>query len=496
MAGFLTTGTRVLPTLPGPTTQAGLANTPAPPAPPANAIDPATGKPYGATPGAIVQVTFNGITARAMVNPDGTLKVVGGARPADGYTGALPPGGIAPSDLNGTVIGGDGTVLSNVYKGVDPNAAAKAHAADVANLPAADGWHKALQDQATAAQNAVVETGNIQSGSDISLVDDAARKAAGATVDAAGNAVDAVGNAIGGGGVAGGPDPAAKGEVDRANALADALDVDRRQAGAQADTDRGLAGQTRDQQQAAIQSLRDAAEGKTQSLAELQLTRQSGIDAARQQGLAAALQGSNPSAALRQASMGAAKVAGDTTANAVQLRAKEQADNRLALSNALTNARAGDQTSVNTDVTQQGNAQTGETTSQGQGVQAEGNVLTHDSEIQKAKAIKDGALIGAAGAAGTVLLSDRRAKEDVRRTDLADAIGKEVHGVTFEYKPGEGDRDPHFGILAQEIERVIPGVVKKGSDGMRRVDAGQLTMGNTATISELARRIMELEKRR
>ena len=62
-----------------------------------------------------------------------------------------------------------------------------------------------------------------------------------------------------------------------------------------------------------------------------------------------------------------------------------------------------------------------------------------------------------------------------------------------EAAPGEGDRDPHFGILAQEIERVIPGVVKSDPRGMKRVDAGHLTLGNTAVIAELARRIQELE---
>lgn len=299
----------------------------------------------------------------------------------------------------------------------------------------------------------------------------------------------------GAGGVAG---PAidlggADSEVKRTNDLADALGVERQKAGAQADTDRGLGAESRGAQTAAIGGLRDAAEGKVASAAELALTRQSGIDAARQQGLAAALQGSNPAAALRQASMGAAKVAGDTAANAAQLRAGEQANARSALASAIQNQRQQDQGAVTTDVSQQGQATQGEISSQGQGVTMTAAELDAKAKEKQAEAQREGAIVGAVGALGTGLLSDARAKENVRHANLADAIGKEVHGVTFEYKPGQGDRDPHFGLLAQELERVIPGVVKKGADGMKRVDAGQLTMGNTATLAELARRIEDLE---
>lgn len=314
---------------------------------------------------------------------------------------------------------------------------------------------------------------------------------------AAGDALGGLGLDLGLGGGSPLDTAGADAETARANALADVLGGEREKAGAQADTDRGLGLQTREQQQAAIQQLQDAASGKVPSAAELALTRQSGIDAARQQGLAAALQGSNPAAALRQASMGAAKVAGDTAANAAQLRAKEQADARTALANTLSGVRTGDQSAVNTDVNQQGNAQTGQVASQGQGVTMTAAQLQAQAEKDKADAQREGAAIGAIGALGTGILtkSDRRAKKDVAKTGLADALAKGVHGVTFEYEEPEDDREegPQFGVLAQELERVIPGAVKRRGDGLRMVDAGHMTMANTAILAELAKRLIALE---
>jgi hypothetical protein len=196
--------------------------------------------------------------------------------------------------------------------------------------------------------------------------------------------------------------------------------------------------------------------------------------------------------------MGAAKVAGDANANAGILRANETSNARNALATALSNVRAGDQGATNTDVSQQGTLTSGQLTSQGQGVTSTGQKLTAETEKAKADAIKQGALLSAAGSAGATLLSDRRAKEDVRRSDLADAIGKGVHGVTYTYKKSEGDdQDPHFGVLADHLSKVMPGVVKKDpGSGMLAVDTGHLSLGNTAVLAELARRIKDLESQR
>lgn len=480
-------------------------------APPAAPVTPPPGAapvapPPGAPPAAL---NLPGI-GTVQQNPDGSFTILSG--PKTGAVIQQTPGGVVQRNPDGT-----GTMLTGPHAGTSlkPTSNGWVDIATGVLLAPAVGGVTAAADTASGHFDKVPGdigygmtggvVGNGPGSPTTGLVNPEsiglAGKAVGKDIDTAGGEIkagaDAVGDALGGIGLGGGGSGItiadADAETKRANALADALGVKSDAAGAQADTDRGLGNQTRGQQEASIQDLTDAAHGVVPSAAELQLKKQAGIDAARQYGLAAALQGSNPAAALRQASMGAATVAGTANQDAATLRANEQANARTALANTLANVRQGDQGAVNTDVSQQGTLTSGQLTSQGQGVTSTGQKLTAETEKEKADAIRQGALLSAAGSAGATLLSDKRAKEDIRRENLADAIGKNVHGVTFEYAPGEGDRDPHFGILAQEIERVIPGVVKSDPRGMKRVDAGHLTLGNTAVIAELARRIQELE---
>lgn len=40
----------------------------------------------------------------------------------------------------------------------------------------------------------------------------------------------------------------------------------------------------------------------------------------------------------------------------------------------------------------------------------------------------------------------------------------------FEYKPGFGPQGRHFGVMADEVERVMPQAVSRDASGFRRVD--------------------------
>jgi hypothetical protein len=72
------------------------------------------------------------------------------------------------------------------------------------------------------------------------------------------------------------------------------------------------------------------------------------------------------------------------------------------------------------------------------------------------------------GVAGTIgilkMLSDERAKDNIEEVgELRD--GQKVY--SYNYK---GDDLPQIGLLAQEVERTVPGAVAKGPGGMRFVD--------------------------
>lgn len=95
--------------------------------------------------------------------------------------------------------------------------------------------------------------------------------------------------------------------------------------------------------------------------------------------------------------------------------------------------------------------------------------------------------------------SDKECK-DVKETGLkAMDCYRNIGSYLFKYKPeivaehngeyGIND-DTHVGILAQEVEENIPGVVKEDENlGYKTVDARHLTMANTAAIGEMVRKI-------
>lgn len=80
-----------------------------------------------------------------------------------------------------------------------------------------------------------------------------------------------------------------------------------------------------------------------------------------------------------------------------------------------------------------------------------------------------GALLG--GLAGLFSLSDKTAKKDIKKV-----------GGLYEYRyKGEGKNAPkRIGVMAQEVEKVRPGAVRKGADGKKRVNYGALFAAGSA----------------
>lgn len=81
-------------------------------------------------------------------------------------------------------------------------------------------------------------------------------------------------------------------------------------------------------------------------------------------------------------------------------------------------------------------------------------------------------LLGILGGIGQVAplfgLSDRRAKTDIK------LVGATIEGLgvyTFRY---HGDAEIRMGVMADEVEKVRPGAVAMGSDGLKRVDYSQI----------------------
>jgi hypothetical protein len=87
------------------------------------------------------------------------------------------------------------------------------------------------------------------------------------------------------------------------------------------------------------------------------------------------------------------------------------------------------------------------------------------------------------------VLSDATAKTDIKPLD---AIGEHLRGAPgyrYRYKDGVGEDTAveHAGPMAQDLERGPFGkaLVRRGPDGLRRVDAGRLSLVNHAALSSM-----------
>ena len=76
---------------------------------------------------------------------------------------------------------------------------------------------------------------------------------------------------------------------------------------------------------------------------------------------------------------------------------------------------------------------------------------------------------GAGAGALLGLLSDKRAKENIEKVGTHKDLGVGIY--TYNYK---GDPVTHMGVMAQEVKEVKPEAVKKGPDGLLRVNYGEL----------------------
>lgn len=98
--------------------------------------------------------------------------------------------------------------------------------------------------------------------------------------------------------------------------------------------------------------------------------------------------------------------------------------------------------------------------------------------------------LGAAAALAKMAFSDERMKENVEQ--IQDPITKVnmLDGVTFNYKNEPGRA---AGLMAQDVERVLPMAVKETESGMKAVNYAQVTGLLTEAVKELSNKVARLE---
>ena len=118
---------------------------------------------------------------------------------------------------------------------------------------------------------------------------------------------------------------------------------------------------------------------------------------------------------------------------------------------------------------------------------AAGNGLT-----QEASGLKmSGSYTGDFTASGDVCAySDKRLKRNIKTIDNAIETVQNLRGVTF-----EKSLQPSLGVIAQEVEDVLPELVKTDSDGMKSVAYGNMVGVLIEAIKEQQRQIDELKQK-
>jgi uncharacterized protein (UPF0261 family) len=99
---------------------------------------------------------------------------------------------------------------------------------------------------------------------------------------------------------------------------------------------------------------------------------------------------------------------------------------------------------------------------------------------------------GSIRATGTITAnSDISLKKNLAKIENALEKVEQINGYTYEFK--EDDSKRHAGVIAQEIQEVLPEIVNKGNDGILGVEYGNISALLIEAIKEQQAQINELK---
>ena len=117
-----------------------------------------------------------------------------------------------------------------------------------------------------------------------------------------------------------------------------------------------------------------------------------------------------------------------------------------------------------------------------------GNVLINTTTNNGERLYVDGAI----RATGTITAnSDLTLKKNLLKIENALEKVEQINGYTYEFK--EDDSKRHAGVIAQEIQTVLPEIVNKGNDGILGVEYGNISALLIEAIKEQNTKIKNLE---
>ena len=90
--------------------------------------------------------------------------------------------------------------------------------------------------------------------------------------------------------------------------------------------------------------------------------------------------------------------------------------------------------------------------------------------------------------------SDIKLKENIKLISDAVEKVKQLRGVTFTRNDHEDKERRHAGVIAQEVEKVLPEVVTEDNEGIKNVAYGNMVGLLIEAIKEQQTRIVALEQ--
>ena len=91
--------------------------------------------------------------------------------------------------------------------------------------------------------------------------------------------------------------------------------------------------------------------------------------------------------------------------------------------------------------------------------------------------------------------SDRRLKQDIKNIDNALHLISGIEGVTYHWKPElKRDDKKQYGLIAQNVEAVIPELIENGDNGIKSVNYQALIPVLVNAVNEQQKQIAEQQK--
>lgn len=265
---------------------------------------------------------------------------------------------------------------------------------------------------------------------------------------------------------------------------------------------------TSQRQQALIDMLGAQARGEGPSMANLAAEQASQRGVSQQQAMLASGRG-NQAGAARAAAQQAGALQGSIAGNAAQARVQEQLGAQNALGNALNAYRGqNQQLALANQQAEMGNRQLQQSgiqnllaqSLQQAGMQQQGGMGLEAQRTQRymgamgAPTQNEQLMQGIIGGA-SMLFSDERLKENIEDGDeAANTLMRGLQAYSYDYKNKDHGSERQLGVMAQDLEKVLPQAVIDTPTG-KAVHGAKLAGALAAALPTLEKRLSKLEKK-